>query len=186
MCIGILCCEPLDALFIFQSFLHLLRESQQFRNIVAVLLFSDFFSNLRKLNRQTIHSRQLCTVCLSRCNRDFRACKGVEHFICFAGNATTDHVDDCHCGNALLFCKSQCSQCICRLTRLADNDHKCLLIEWHFTIAELRCKFHTHRDVCHIFQYILSSHAHMPCGTAGNNIDLLKVFNFVLGDFHTG
>ena len=44
----------------------------------------------------------------------------------------------------------------------------------------------THWDIRYIFQHILSSHAHMPCRATGNNIDLLKVFNFVLGDFHTG
>ena len=54
-------------------------------------------------------------------------------------------------------------ECICCLARLADNDYKCFLIERHFTIAELRCKFHTHRNIRYIFQHILSSHAHMPC-----------------------
>ena len=186
MCIGILCCKPLNALFIFQSFLHLLRESQQFRDIVAVLFFSDFFSNLRKLNRQTVHGCQLCTVCLGRCNRDFWTGKGVEHFVRFTGNTATYHIDDCHCGYALFFCKTQCCQCIRCLARLADNDYQCFLIERHLPITELRCEFYTHWDIRYIFQHILSSHAHMPCRTTGNNIDLLKVFNFVLGDLHTG
>ena len=150
------------------------------------LLFSDFFSNLRELNRQTIHSHQLCTVCLGRCNRDFWTGKGVKHFVRFTGNTAAYHIDDCHCGYAFFFCESQCSQCICCLARLADNDYKCLLIERHLPITELGCKLHTHRDICHIFQHILSSHAHMPCRATGNNIDLLKVFNFVLGDLHTG
>jgi len=186
MCAGILCCEPLDTLLIFQSLLHLLRESQQFRNIVAVLLLRDFSSDLCKLNRHTVHSCQLCTVCLGRCNRDFWTGKGVEHFVRFTGNTAAYHIDDCHCGYAFFFCKSQCSQCICCLARLADNDYKCLLIERHLPITELGCEFHTHWDIRYIFQHILSSHAHMPCRATGNNIDLLKVFNFVLGDFHTG
>ena len=186
VCIGILRSKPLDALFIFQSFLHLLRESQQFRNIVTVLFFSDFFSNLCELNRQAVHGRKLCAVCLGCSNRNFRASKCVKHLVCFTGNAAAHYIDDCHCGNAIFFCQTQCCQCICCLTRLADNDYKCFLIERHFTIAELRCKFHTHRNIRYIFQHILSSHAHMPCRATGNNIDLLKVFNFVLGDLHTG
>ena len=128
----------------------------------------------------------MCTVCLGRCDRNFWASECVKHLIGFTSNATAHLIDDCHCGNALFFCKTQCCQCIRCLTRLANNDHQCLLIEWHFTIAELRCEFHTHRDICYIFQHILSSHAHMPCRATGNNIDLLKIFNFVLGDLHTG
>ena len=186
MCIGILCCKPLNALFIFQSSLHLLRESQQFRNIVAVLLLRDFSSDLCKLNRHTVHSCQLCTVCLGRCNRDFWTGKGVEHFVRFTGNTAAYHIDDCHCGYAFFFCKSQCSQCICCLARLADNDYQCFLIERHLPITELRCEFHTHWDIRYIFQHILSSHANMPCGTAGNDIDLLKVLDFILSDFHAG
>ena len=184
MCIGILRSKPLDAFLIFQSFLHLFRESQKFRNIVAVLLLRDFSSHLCELNSQAVHGRKLCAVCLGRSNRNFRASKCVKHLVCFTSNTTTHYIDDCHCGNALFFCHTQCCQCICCLPRLADNYHQCLLVERHLTITELRCKFHTHRNIGHIFQYILSSHAHMPCGAAGNNIDLLEVLDFILGDLH--
>ena len=184
MSVGVLCREPLNTLFVFQNLLYLLRDSLQFRNIIAVLLIRDFASDLRKLHCQAVHSGKLCTVCLCRSNRDFRSSKCVEHFIRFTRDAAAHHINDCHCGDTLLFCKTQCCQCIRCLTRLANNDHQCLLIERHLTVAEFRCKFHTYRNVCHIFQHILSSHANVPCRTAGYNIYLLEVLDFVLNDLH--
>lgn len=65
--------------------------------------------------------------------------------------------------NTLFFCKAQCCQCVCCFTGLADNNHQRLLIDRHFTITEFRCQLHTHRDICHIFQHILSCHTNMPC-----------------------
>ena len=186
MSVGVFFREPLDMLFVFQNLLYLLRDSLQFRNIIAVLLIRDFASDLRKLHCQAVHSGKLCTVCLCRSNRDFWSSKCVEHFIRFTRDAAAHHINDCHCGDALFFCKTQCCQCVRRLTRLANNDHQCLLIERHLTVAELRGKFHTHRDICHIFQHILSSHAHMPCRTTSNNINLLEILNLIFGNLHAG
>ena len=114
VCIRILCCKPLDALFIFQNFLHLLRDGQQLGDIIAVLFLSDFFSDLGKLNCQTVHRCQLCAVCLCCSNRDFRAGKSVEHLIRFASNAAADHIDNSQCCDFLFFCKAKSCQCICR------------------------------------------------------------------------
>lgn len=95
--ISILCCKPLNELFVFQNLLHLLRNGQQLRDIITVLLFRNLLSDLCKLNSQAIHRSQLCAVSLCCGDRDFWASEGVEHLVRFAGNATAHHVDNSQC-----------------------------------------------------------------------------------------
>ena len=121
--------KPLDALLVFQNLLHFLRDSSQFRNIIAVLLVRDFISDLCKLNSQTVQRRKLCAVCFCCSNGNLRTGKRIKYLIRFTSNTAADHIDNRHCGDALFFCKSQCRQCISGLTGLTDNDHQCLLIE---------------------------------------------------------
>lgn len=50
MCIGVLCSKPLYSFLILQHFLHFFRNSQDLRDIVAILPFCNLLSDLCKLN----------------------------------------------------------------------------------------------------------------------------------------
>ena len=104
--IGILCGKPLQALLVFQNFLYLLRNRQQFGNIITILLFCDLTTNFGKLHCQAVHCCKLRTIGLRGCHRNLRACQCVKYFVCFSGNTAAYHIDNGHSGNALFFCKS--------------------------------------------------------------------------------
>ena len=55
-------------------------------------------------------------------------------------------------------------------TGLGDHDHQNLRIQEQLPVPEFRRQFHPCWELRQVFQNILRRHAHMPCGTAGDDM----------------
>ena len=66
MGIGVFCRKPLDSLLVFHRPRNLVRQCQQFGNVVTVLLLGNHPTHESELYRQAIYCDELCAVCLRR------------------------------------------------------------------------------------------------------------------------
>ena len=171
--IGLLGSKPLNALLILQNLVDLFGQSQQFVDIIAVFFLVNGAAVLGKLHRHAIHGGDLRTVGLGGCHRDLGPGQRVKHLVGLAGNAAAHHIHNGHGVQALFLGHAQRRQCVGRFARLAHHDHQRIFVQRHFAIAELRCQLYAHGDLCQILQHILCRHAHVPCRSAGHNVDLL-------------
>ena len=121
-CISLLCCEPLDSLFICNNLTDLIRNCLQLFNISCILFFRNLSTNLCKLNCKCISCDQLCAVSFCCSYRNLRSCQCIEYVVCFSCDRRSDHIYNTKCLNSLLLRFAECCKAICRLSGLADDN----------------------------------------------------------------
>ena len=174
--------KPLDAFLIFNNLLDFIRQLCHFLNQLQIFCFINSAANHSKLNCQAVSSNQLSAVSLGSCNGNFRACQSIENIICFTGNRAAYYVNDAKSFDALFFSQTQSCQAVGSLTGLTDNDNQLVLAQQRLAVSELGSQLGTNRNLCQILNYILRCHAYMIRTAAGNDADLVNLFDILVAE----
>ena len=181
MGICIFTCKPLDTLLVIQHLADLVRQSLHLSKKLRHTALLQFSLDKSALDRQQIHSDQLCAVCLSRGNGNLRSCISIQRVITFSCNAGTNHIDNTKYRHISLLGKAKSSQTVRSLTGLGnDHNHGILCQDW-IAVTELRSHIHLNRNSCHGLDHIFANHSNVISGTAGNNVNSLKRSQLLIG-----
>ena len=174
--------KPLDAFLILDNLLDFIRQLCHFLNQLQIFCFVNSAANNSKLNCQAVSSNQLSAVSLGSCNGNFRACQSIENIISFAGNRAAYYVNDAKSFDAIFFSQTQSCQAVGGLTGLADNDNQLVLAQQRFAVPELGSQLGTNRNLCQILNYVLRCYAYMVSTAAGNDADLVNLFDILIAE----
>ena len=172
--------KPLDAFLIFNNLLNFIRQLCHFLNQLQIFSFVNSTANNSKLNCQAVSSNQLSAVSLGSSNSNFRTCQSVENIICFAGNGAAYYVDDAKSFDALFFSQTQSCQAVGSFAGLADNNNQLVLAQQRLAISELGSQLGANRNLCQVLNYILCCHAYMIRTAAGNDANLVNLFDILV------
>ena len=180
--VNLFSCKPLNAFLIFNNLLDFIRQLCHFLNQLQIFCFINSAANNSKLNCQAVSSNQLSAVSLGSCNGNFRACQSIENIISFAGNGAAYYVDDAKSFDALIFSQTQSCQAVGGFAGLADNDNQLVLAQQRLAVSELGSQLSTNRNLCQILNYILRCHTYMVSTAAGNDADLVNLFDILVAE----
>ena len=100
----------------------------------------------RGIQCKQVEHCQLGRITLCGCNRNFRACPGVNAPICKFCNGATDYIDNSQClGTSALAFLHSCNGIRC-FAGLRQNDQQCAAVDQGIGIPQLACQFHQHRN----------------------------------------
>ena len=126
----------------------------------------------------------MCRVTFCCCHSNFRACPCVQHIITFSCNGATYHIDNRKNTNSLSFCFSQCCQCICGFTRLANNHTNIIFMQNGVTVSKFRCQIHLYRNSCIFFNHIFSNNSCVPSTATSNDMNSVNIFHILFCIFN--
>ena len=163
--------EPLQPLFFLQHPADLVRDCCQRFQVSGNLFLRNLSPDRGQLHCQHIHGNQLGTVGLGCRYGNLRPGQRIQCMFRLPGNRGADHIDHCQGHRPAFLCHAQGCQAVRGFPALADYNHQGIRRHGNTAVPVFGCQFHTHRNLCQVLNHILGRHTHMPCGTAGYNID---------------
>ena len=134
-----------------------------------------------KFHGQQVYGDKLRGICLGGCHGDLRPGPGVHHIVRLSGNGAAHYVYDPQHSGAPFLGLPQGSQCIGRLSGLADDNDQGPVVQDRIPVAELAGQVHIHLDPGQAFKNIFAGVAHVGRRSAGDHHDLADPPNLFVG-----
>src|SRR5438876_2467742 len=101
--------------------------------------------------------------------------------VAFARDGAGDVVADTESAKSLALAFAQCTQCVGRLTALADCKNERVSAHRRVAMAKLAGVFHFYRNVSELFDEIFANHRSMQCRAASHQHDARDIASFSRG-----